>query len=118
MNYPKYVPNSVYESAIGKVVETLRCQPGCVSIYQIGCTATPGISDIDILAVFEDGVRCNMNPLLSLSKKEKYLFTHSLFGCSRKYFHEAQKYTFFHNDKFGRGQVTRVSSCHGNNITP
>ena len=109
-NYPKYVPNSVYESAIQKVVDALRCQPGCVSIYQIGSTATPGISDIDILAVFEDGVRCNMNPLLSLPKKEKYLFTHSLFGCSRKYFHEAQKYTFFNNYKLLWGEQLPVGS--------
>lgn len=110
MNYPRYVPLSVYERAMQKVVETLSRQPGCVSIYQVGSTGTPGISDIDMFAVFEDGVRCEINPVRALSRKERYLFTHGLFGCSRKHFHEAQKYTFFSNYQLLWGQPLPVGS--------
>lgn len=68
-----------------------------VSIFQVGSVGSPGISDIDMLVVYEDGARCNLNPLEGLSKTDRYLFSHSLYGISKTSFSKATRYTFFHN---------------------
>ena len=79
------------------MVGRLRRLNGVVSIFQIGSVGNPGISDIDMLVVFEDGAICNLNPLTGLSRTERYLFSHNLYAVLRKQFFDAQKYTFFHN---------------------
>lgn len=79
------------------MVEKLKQQKGIISIYLIGSISTPGISDIDMVVVFEDVKTCQLNPLYGLSRTDRYLFIHDLYGASRKYFNEAQRYTFFHN---------------------
>lgn len=96
-DYPHYVPLAEYENAMSRMVEKLSVQPGVISIYQIGSISTPGISDIDMLVVFEDGIKCELNPLQDLSKSERYLFAHGLYGIFKTNFFKAQRYTFFHN---------------------
>ena len=97
IDFPCFFPVSVYDLAIERMVRKLRKQDGVVSIFQIGSINSPGISDIDMLVVFEDATECNLNPLEDLSKIERYLFSHNLYGASRAYFCEAHRYTFFHN---------------------
>lgn len=96
-DYPRFVPVSAYDLAIERMVGKLRQQDGLVSIFQIGSINSPGISDIDMLVVFEDRVKCSLNPVEDLSKSERYLFSHGLYGVSKTHFHEAQRFTFFHN---------------------
>lgn len=96
-NFPRFVPLSRYELAIERMIGKLRQQDGVISIFQVGNINSPGISDIDMLVVFEDATECSLNPLEDLSKIERYLFSHSLYGISRTHFCEAQCYTFFHN---------------------
>jgi hypothetical protein len=96
-DYPHYVPYEKYENAINRMVDRLSCQPGVIAIFQIGSISNPGISDIDMLAVFEDGTEYKLDPLRDLSKLDRYLFSHGLYGISKTYFHDAQRYTFFHN---------------------
>lgn len=95
--YPRSVAVSSYDLAIQRMVGKLRQQDGVLSIFQIGNTNNPGISDIDMLVVFEDATECNLNPLEDLSKSERYLFSHNLYGILKAHFHEAQRFTFFHN---------------------
>ena len=92
------------------MVEKLRHYPGIVSIYQIGSVSNPGISDIDIFAVFEDGVQAQGDPLLGLERWERYLVIHGLFGASRSHFIEAQRYTFFHNYRLLWGEQLESES--------
>ncbi len=96
-DFPRFVPVSAYDLAIERMVGKLRQQDGVVSIFRIGSINSPGISDIDILVVFEDGVKCSLNPLKDLSKIECYLFSHNLYGISKTNFFDAQRYTFFHD---------------------
>lgn len=96
-DFPHFFPASSYEFAIERMVRKLRQLDGVISIFQIGSINSPGISDIDMLVVFEDGTECNLNPLEDLSKSEHYLFSHGLYGVSKTHFREAQRYTFFHN---------------------
>jgi len=95
--FPRFVPVSAYDLAIERMIHKLRQQDGVVSIFQIGNIKNPGISDIDMLVVFEDGVECQYNPRQYLSKTDRHLFSHSLYGISKTSFSEAHRYTFFHN---------------------
>jgi hypothetical protein len=105
MNFPHYVTPEAYEDAIHHMVEKLSGEAGVVSIFQIGNLHHPGISDIDMMVVLEDGVEFHLNPLQGLSKTERYLFLHTLFGISRNDFHDAQHYTFFHNYRLLWGET-------------
>jgi len=96
-DFPIFIPVSAYDLAAQRMVRKLRQQDGVASIFQIGNTKNLGISDIDMLVVFEDSVRCSLNPLEGLSKTDRYLFSHSLYGISKMSFSQAHRYTFFHN---------------------
>ena len=102
--YPRSVVVSSYDLAIERMVEKLKQQGSVLSIFQIGNTNNPGISDIDMLVVFEDGAKYNLNPLEDLSKMDRYLFSHSLYGISKTSFSQAHRYTFFHNYKLLWGE--------------
>lgn len=93
------------------MVLKLRNQDCIVSIFQIGSTKNPGISDIDMLVVFEDGIKCDLNPLKDLSKTDRYLFSHSLYGISKENFFKAQRYTFFHNYNLLWGDDLTAGEC-------
>jgi len=96
-DYPYYVPLTIYEKAIQGMVEKLRGQEGIMSIFQIGSTLHPGISDIDMVIVFKENGAFHLNPLEGLSKTERYLFIHPPFGVSKTDLIEAQRYMFFQN---------------------
>jgi hypothetical protein len=104
-NFPHYVTPEAYEAAIDHMVEKLSREVGVVSIFQIGHIHNPGISDIDMMVVLEDGVEFPLNPLQGLSKTERYLFLHTLFGISRNDLHDTQRYAFFHNDRLLWGEA-------------
>jgi hypothetical protein len=104
IDYPHQVPLEEYEDAIHHMVKRLTGWEGVLSIFQIGSIRNPGISDIDMLVVFQNGVECKLNPLKELSKSARYLFSHSLYGVSETHFHEAQQYTFFHHYRFLKGE--------------
>jgi len=99
IRFPKFIPLAQYEAAINSMVQRLRRQAGVEAIYQIGSVSKPGISDIDILAVFADEATCTFNPRSGLPKSEQYLFSHRVFGAVKRHFLEAQDCTFFHNYK-------------------
>lgn len=98
-NPPCYFSLDSYQNTIGKVVEFLKLTPGVSSIFQVGTISNPGISDIDLLVVFNDGVRCNIDPIQQLGKKEQYLLPHGVFGISSGMFHESLAFGFFQNFK-------------------
>lgn len=94
---PHRVSPDDYERAISHMVDRMRQQRDIVSVMQIGSVTTPGISDIDIMVVSEDGAACRINPLEQSSAPDRYLFVHGLYGTSRTLFREIRKYTFFHH---------------------
>jgi hypothetical protein len=97
INYPHFIPLSDYEDAVDTVVRRIIDQPGVLSVYQVGSINTPGISDIDLLVVFKDGINCFFDPLKRISRLERYLFTHSLYGASETHFCRALSFPFFHD---------------------
>lgn len=109
VDYPRYVPPDGYERAIERVLGRLRRVEGLVSVYQVGSVDTPGISDIDLLAVFEEDAVVTFDPRGGLSREERYLFMHRLLGISRRHLSEAQRYTFYHHYKLRWGESLPVS---------
>lgn len=97
IDIPRPMPMAAYESAIGAMVDRVRALRGVVAIYQIGHVSTPGISDIDLVVVFEDDARCLADPREGLTADGRYLFAHDLFGVSRADFAAGRAYSFFHN---------------------
>lgn len=96
-DYPHPVDISHYEQSIKRMVARLAAIPGVHAIYQIGSIGSPGISDIDMFVVFDDHVTTNFQPIAGLSRMDRYLFLHALYGANRSRFNDIQRYTFFHN---------------------
>jgi hypothetical protein len=95
IDIPRFVPSEAYHQAIEKMVSRLKDTRGVISVYQVGGTSTPGISDIDLFVVFEEGIKITENPLRDLPATDQYLFTHNLFGVSESAVSKIEQYTFF-----------------------
>jgi hypothetical protein len=89
---PRYVCIDKYDACIEKIVDYYKTFDEIVSIYQIGSITTPGISDIDILFVFKNGVIFDIEPRKILSVEEKYLAVHNFFGIYEQDFSQNSKY--------------------------
>lgn len=113
IDYPYFVPLKYYEDAINRMIEKISKKNGVLSIYQIGSISNPGISDIDILVVFEDNYKCSLNPLSDLKILDRYLFVHDLYGVPKKYFQAAREYSPLYNWKLIWGETLQESQ---NNI--
>lgn len=93
---PSPLPRERYESVLTGVVERLAADPGVRAIYRLGSLGHPGISDLDVLAVFDpmEGTVCR--PLAGLDKVGQYAFTHSVLGVPSDLFPEFLRLTAFH----------------------
>lgn len=103
-NYPTQRSRAEYQAAIGRMLVRLREHGSIASIYQIGSVGCPGISDIDLVVVFEDGADCSFSPLQGLSSDDRYLFTHSLFGIHETTLKRIRPFNLFHNYSLIEGE--------------
>jgi hypothetical protein len=110
---PHRVIPTAYENAIQKMTEWLMQFSEVLSVYQIGSVSQPGISDIDLVAVFKDDAVFSAQPLEILNTHERQLFIHNLYGCSLKQFQSAQEFSQFLNYKLLSG----TSFSTGQNIS-
>lgn len=100
LNEPKPYKLSDYYEVREKVVSIFKNIPGLVSIYQMGSISCPGISDLDLILVFEDG--CDKIEFSSFYKmfdsRDKYILMHSPFAIPKslfnnmKYFYVPQNF--------------------------
>tara|TARA_B100000678_G_scaffold291284_1_gene307368 strand:- start:1874 stop:2836 length:963 start_codon:yes stop_codon:yes gene_type:complete len=91
------MPPEAYEKTIDRIVDALKREKGILSVYRLGNVNHPGISDIDIIAVFENGAQSSLNIREHLNETGKYLLTHNLAGASRDHFQQLFDYTFWDN---------------------
>lgn len=110
IDYPKAHTIEDYKSAIDSHVQEFSKVDGVIAVYQIGGVSTPGISDIDLVVVFEDQYKYDKNPRLINSSTGNYLFTHGLYGASLSHFKESLKFTFFHNHKLLYGETFELKN--------
>ena len=118
IDYPIFQNISDYQKAIDGIVTNLLPFNGICSIYKVGGLNDPGISDIDILVIFEDSIICNIDPLIGVNKLHEYLFTHQIFGTSESNFHKSLQIFPFHNYTLIWGQelaLGKNDSHHKNN---
>lgn len=97
IDFPHFVPSEEYEILKKKLVNDLSQFPQIKSIYQLGSIKEPGISDLDILCVFEDDFRETNSILPELKGNEKYILTHSLFGIKKTELNAIRNLNFYTN---------------------
>jgi hypothetical protein len=92
---PEYIPSAEYDRALLFMRDVLVSYPDLNAVYQVGGIGNPGISDIDLVAVFENGAVCREDPLGSLPRLWRTLFCHGIYGVSRADFAKACRVSFF-----------------------
>ena len=97
IDYPMPIERSAYDDLKEKIVSELKSLSQVKSIYQMGSVKEPGISDLDIICIFEENSICNINLRQELSGDEKKILTHSLFGIESNYFEQALNYNLISN---------------------
>jgi hypothetical protein len=108
IDVPQPAAPQQYEAAIEQVVSRLADAPGLAGIIRFGHLTTPGISDIDLLAVFDDGAHCAIDPLAGLAPAHRRLFTHGVDAMSHSFFRETADYTFWFNSRCIAGDAQRM----------
>ncbi len=74
---PEYCPREWYDECLQELSQHLGSLAGIRSVYRFGNISIPGISDLDILLVFENETSCIASGLEQLSAKHKILFNYS-----------------------------------------
>lgn len=92
---PVHIPRSFYDEAVEHLIRNCSMLPGLLSIYRFGKVNAPGISDLDILFVFEEGCYCPMNGLESLPDKFGSLFTHGIMAMGENEFEDNFRFTIW-----------------------
>jgi hypothetical protein len=110
VHQPVPLPASLYAEAIDWLVARLSKQHGVVAVYAMGAIGQPGISDVDLLVVFEDEVSYAADPLDGLPEKFSPLFTHGLFGTSRAFFADVIRYGHYPNLALLHGEPLEMHS--------
>lgn len=91
INMPVYYNEKQYQQSIQKVIHYLSKFKEIVAIYQIGGTSAPGISDIDLIVVFNDDVASFQHSYLNiLDAQDRYLFMHSIYGMPYNVFRKRE----------------------------
>lgn len=88
-NLPKKLDADAYSAALDLLLKTAGANDGVVAVYLMGGKAQMGISDLDPVIVYKNGVPFNPIPY-PLSAESKFIFTHrwlSFDEDSFKYFY-------------------------------
>ncbi len=110
--WPVYYNQNCYQKSIEKVVNYLSVFREVLSIYQIGKISTPGISDIDLIVVFNDDVkRFKYSYRKIFNNTDNYLFMHGLFGMPLRIFKKRDFLIPIYNCKLIEGQEIISNAC-------
>ncbi|MFM7217725.1 MAG: hypothetical protein ACKO1U_06880 [Bacteroidota bacterium] len=92
---PKPAAASLYAEAVQSAVDRIKQIDGLVAVYSIGSVGAPGISDIDLVVVFEDATVWKEELRSGMSPFQRNLFVHAAYGTCKSLLLEGQRYTFF-----------------------
>ncbi len=98
IDFPEPATLDDYELAIQHVIRLLNKQTGLIAVLQFGNVSAPGISDIDLLAVFQNHASCQINPLEILNERYRKLFTHNVDAITENHLNDF--FTFTLLDRF------------------
>jgi hypothetical protein len=97
ISYPTVILKSEYKSLTNEIISVLDSHNVALSIYQMGSVKDPGISDLDIICIFKEGVSFNSDLRANLTKHQKQILTHGIFGCNKNNINQAIDYGCFSN---------------------
>jgi hypothetical protein len=95
VNRPEPIPLQEYGEAVAFLGEKFSQIEGLKTIYRFGNITTPGISDLDLLVVFKDNVRCTLTGFEDLPKRYKNVFTHGIMALKESHFSKNNYYTLW-----------------------
>lgn len=107
--HPRPATRDEYEPACEEIMAGLQRLPGAVAVYRTGSVSVPGISDIDLIAVVEDG-----GPVPSiwsgLSDRTRYLAMHTPFLADTEAFRRHRWFAFVEPLELVWGSAVDVES--------
>lgn len=95
IDHPSPKKPESYHEAIRQIVATNSILPSLIAIYKFGNITSPGISDLDILFVFENKASCSLNGFEGLDPNLKNIFTHGIMAVSEDFFREMDFYALW-----------------------
>ena len=95
INRPVPLPVLDYTDAITYLRGKFEKTDGFRSLYRFGNITTPGISDLDILVVFEDNCKCLLNGFEDMPARFRNVFTHGIMAMSESHFHANNHFTLW-----------------------
>lgn len=110
---PRQLSPADHEAALARMTERLKGLTGVRAIYQIGGVSTPGISDLDMVVVFDDGAVCRDDPRAGISADDRYLFAHEIYGTTVGAFRRVGEFSSFHGYRLVHGEELLAAAAHG-----
>lgn len=92
---PIYCERDWYDEALEIISSRLSEQPGVKAVYRFGNITVPGVSDLDILVVFENDAKSSLNGMEGLWERHTRLFTHGIMAIREDQFYSNMRYTIW-----------------------
>lgn len=92
---PVKLPLQDYGEATEFIAEKFSGIPAVKTIYRFGNITTPGISDLDLLFVFNDNVSCYLTGFEDIPDRYRKVFTHGIMAMKESHFHPNQYFTLW-----------------------
>ncbi|MCE7994800.1 MAG: hypothetical protein HEP71_22685 [Roseivirga sp.] len=102
------MPLKTYEALIERLSETLAKEEPVQSIYQVGSVRHPGISDLDLVCIFNSDSAVDINVREQLTEDELYILTHNLFGIQQNNLENSFRYSFYTGYRLVNGQEQNI----------
>lgn len=95
IDQPRFVARDKYDTLIEKLARTLDDHEAVRSVYQIGSVRHPGISDLDLVCIFQGDEPVKINVRQGLNEDELYILTHDLFGIHEAKLRDSFRFSFY-----------------------
>lgn len=103
---PIYCERDWYEEALERISSTLIREQGVKAIYKFGNITVPGVSDLDLLVVFDRDASSTRHGFESLEEKHKRLFTHGIMAIREDHFRKNMFYSIWSDPVLLQGTET------------
>ncbi|CAN5570511.1 hypothetical protein BH11BAC2_BH11BAC2_07260 [soil metagenome] len=111
INRPEALKAEYYKEAVELIGEQFSKVDGVITVYSFGNVTTPGISDLDILLVFEDQHACVLNGFENLPERYQPLFTHRIMALCASHFSRNNHYTLWSEHRLISGKHPTINTA-------
>ncbi len=112
-DYPTSLARTEYDNVIDRVLAHLSGLEIVRGVYQAGAVREPGISDLDLICVFQNTGSLTVNIHNLLPEQDRRVLTHGLFGIRHDDICDARRFNFISGIKHlaGTDETARFFSC-------